>query len=112
MRKKILYIGQLNYGGTCLQRKLSLEGLGYTVRGLDVQTPKSIKIDKNILYRGLKKIFGPLDLSKINERIITAINTDLYDIVWIDKYLTIKSETIKYIKKNHIQRLLDIQLII
>ncbi|MHB9011063.1 MAG: CgeB family protein [Ignavibacteriaceae bacterium] len=96
---RILFIGQLNEGQTSLQRMRNLISLGHVVQGINYYPDSIFKIDKNLLYRTYKKIFGPLDLAKTNQRIIKKISEETFDIIWIEKGLTILPNTLKKIKE-------------
>lgn len=97
---KILYVGPLNRGGTCLQRMQALKDLGHEVTGVDT-TPEDVwKKQKQFLYRVRRKILGPSDLAGINERILQLLKEYVYHILWIDKVLTIKAETLRTVKRG------------
>lgn len=100
---RILYVGPLYYGGTCLQRKKTMqEILGHEVISIDTEPEKVQKIQEGYLYRILRKLFGPIDIAGENKQIISAINASgsrSYNVVWIDKGITIKARTLKQIKK-------------
>ncbi len=92
----ILYVGPLNYGGTCLQRYDALKSLGYNVIGID-----TFLYSKKFLL--LSKIFNrlqmELDILNINKKIIAHVSKYQYDLIWVDKGLIIKPETLKAIKE-------------
>jgi len=96
VRYNILYIAPLPPGGTCLQRMRALEELGHKV------IPLSARLDPkqySFYHRVRTRIFGPADLTKINQRVLTAINKETFDLIWIDKGIYILPETLKKIKR-------------
>jgi spore maturation protein CgeB len=103
---KILYVGALWEGGTCLQRMRALLDLGYRVVPIDTE-PDHVRFEgrklpnriSNKLFRVGWNRFGHKDLAGANQSIINYVKSarDL-DILWIDKGLTIEAETIYAVK--------------
>ena len=93
---KILYVGELYYGSTCLMRKKAFESLGHNVKGVDV-------ISSSPFIRSLDRINFRLsyaiDFDGLNRRIVDEFEKDNYDIVWIDKGKKIFSKTLKKLKE-------------
>jgi hypothetical protein len=77
----------------------AIQELGHGVRGIDTQ-PGHIR-DKECKFanRLWRKLFGPLDLASANSRIEQAVHKQAFDIIWIDKVLTIKPGTLKRVKQ-------------
>jgi spore maturation protein CgeB len=96
---KILYVGPLNKGGTCLQRMQAMKDLGCTVTPVDTEPADVKKKQRQLLFRLKRKIIGPSDLAGVNERIIKLLKEDVYHILWIDKGLSIKAETLQAIRQ-------------
>jgi len=92
---KILYVGPLQEGGTCLQRGKSLENLGHDLSYIDTF---DMQKDKSLIYRGLKKLKYFLDNTKANQQIIDNIKVDSFDLLWIDKGTSIKPKTLNIVK--------------
>ena len=98
MRKKMLYVGQLNAGGTCLDRMHSLQRLGFDVAGFNVCEYQSS-------YRVIRSI-----QSRLQPRaLLKALNSDVLlraaeirglSIVWIDKGVWIFPETLLQLRKR------------
>ncbi|MBU1853983.1 MAG: glycosyltransferase [Candidatus Omnitrophica bacterium] len=96
---RVIYVGTSFFGGTCLQRMQGMKDLGHEVTLVDTQPVSVRKTEKQIFYRIKRKIFGPTDLAGINQQIIRLIEKDTYDILWADKGLTVKPDTLRCIKK-------------
>ena len=96
--KRILYVGTLSYGGTCLQRLISFKELGHELDSIDTTFPK---INKNIYLalRILWRLGIYPDLSGANQQIISKAEHNVFDLVWIDKGLTISTKTLLSMKK-------------
>jgi len=95
MNKSVLYIGPLNKNGTCYQRLLSFERIFYTVVRIDTYVYKNNSFI--YLFNALLNKFNIwLDFVNAN-KLIKSQNFN-YDIVWIDKGLTIKKSTLLKIK--------------
>ena len=95
----ILYVGPLAYGQTCRQRLGALEALGHQVVGLDTLPPAVAARTQALMERIRRKIWGPRDLGRINEQILTLAAAHHPDILWIDKGLIIKPDTLIQVKK-------------
>lgn len=103
----ILFVGALWHGGTALQRCESLVKLGHNVISIDYTYPniiqKMYRFDRRVmskLYRmGLHNFKAP-DLGKVNEQVIDKINNNVFDIIFLDKCLTVDVNTMKYIKNK------------
>jgi hypothetical protein len=95
---QILYVGPLDYGGTCLQRLQAMKGLGYEIAQINTNTEHVQKKQKRLFYKVIRKIFGYFDLARANQNIILAAKEKDVDLLWIDKGLTIKAGTLKKIQ--------------
>ncbi len=96
---KILYVGLLWCGGTCLQRMDAMEQLGHKIVPIDTEPEDARKRQNKLIYRVAKKVFGPKDLANTNKRILESVEKESFDVTWIDKGVTIKAETLIKIKK-------------
>jgi len=98
---RILYVGPLWYGCTCRQRMEAMKDLGHEVVPIDTEPEDVSKKQRLFLYRIIRKVFGPLDLAGVNQQIVSLINSEEkhFDIVWIDKGVTIKAETLIKIRE-------------
>ena len=96
--KRILYVGPLSYGGTCLQRLTSLKELGHEMVSIDTTSPKVSKKTFLVLRILWRLGFHP-DLSGANQQIIKQVKHNIFDLVWIDKGVTITIKTLRAIKK-------------
>jgi len=96
--KRILYVGPLWYGSTCLQRLVAFKELVHEVVSIDTAAP-NIKWGGLLALRVLWRLgFNP-DLSGVNRRIFSEVKNQQFDMVWIDKGLEIKPETLRKAKE-------------
>lgn len=98
----IIYVGPLNYGGICLQRKNCLDKLGHKVVEVDTLPIYNNSRGGRVAHRILSKLFGPYDYAGANRKITTVFSKNPagpVDLVWIDKGLTITPQTLILIKK-------------
>lgn len=102
---KVLSIG--NMGGlsnTCLHRNWALEKIADSIDVVNTSA-KSVslwyKIANRLFQYGLPVRLPDSSLAnhKIKQLVKTSVN-DPYDVVWIDKGITINPETLNYIKKH------------
>lgn len=94
---KILYVGQLNEGGTCLDRMRSLQRLNHDVVGFDVLSYQSrSRIACSIQSRWQPRIL----LNDLNVALVEAVrNFRGANLIWIDKGVWIYPETLAFIKR-------------
>ena len=106
MKKKalsILYVGALGPTG-------SIKGFGYysvknlrslhsKVTVLDMYPEKARRLGRNFSMRVMRKIVGPLDLGRINKKIITIVKERNFDVVWILRGQIINPGTLKKVRE-------------
>lgn len=98
----ILFVGDLNEGGRSLQRYETLKMLGHQVSALSyTPVPFVAGIDKlPILARILWKLKFPPDATKVNRAILTEVCKKRFDLIWIDRGVTIRPSTLQYVKRE------------
>jgi hypothetical protein len=96
----ILYVGPLWYGSTALHRKIALQELGHHVIDIDT-TPPNPKMERWLLVRILRRLGCPPDLAKANRRILSYIEHNPIDILWVDKGLTISPQNLQIVKNRY-----------
>ncbi len=96
---KILYVGPLDRGSTCLQRMRSLQSLGHRVVPINTVTSAVRQRQRTLAYRLRRKLLGPGDLASANRQIVRQCQGRPFDILWIDKGLTITRETLEQVRR-------------
>jgi len=96
---RILFVAPLWYGSTCLQRMESMKDLVQEVVPVDTDPEDIHRNQRKFFYRAVKKVFGPLDWAGVNKKILQAIRDRNFDLLWIEKGVTIKVETIKAVRR-------------
>lgn len=94
---KILYIGELYFGSTCLMRMETLKSLGQDVTGLN-----TLPLNNNLIMfldRLNHRLNYKFDFEKLNNKIIDEFIKQNFDIVWIDKGKRVYPVTLKELKK-------------
>lgn len=101
-------MGPLWHGGTCLQRLKALRQLGHQVEGIDTEPPHVRKAKNRLIYRINCKLFqlgldffGPQDLAQANRTILERFDSGSWDVLWLDKGLTIEPQTVLKIKNQN-----------
>jgi hypothetical protein len=110
---QILYVGDLTDGGTSLQRCRALQDLGHQVATVNTVSPAPTppwqvflsRVSNRLFRLGLKG-FSPLDWSQASRQIVSAARAQAFDMVWIDKGLTISAEALRDVKKARPQCLI------
>ncbi len=75
-----------------------LEELGHAVTPIDTK-PKHVRNrETRIAYRALQKLVGQLDLGGANAAIVDHVRSAPFDVLWLDKALTISSRTFRAVK--------------
>lgn len=94
----ILYVGDLIWCGTCLQRCRALEELRNHVEPLDIYRGQPLARQLRILPRAMRKIGFPLDLARVNQEIISAVKRQPFDVLWLDKGLLVRPSTLQNVR--------------
>lgn len=98
---RIIYVGPLTQGSTSLQRLQALKELGHSLTPIN-SAPKWVMKNSRppLYYRVINKVIGPPDFSRVNMQIIQASRREKFDILWLDKGLEIKPETLRKVKEG------------
>lgn len=97
-KPRILYAGALFRGSTALQRMRALEDVGAMVTPVDTCSDEVLQREEQFVYKIRKKLFGAADLARANEAICTAVRREQFDILWIDKGVTIEPRTLQEVR--------------
>jgi hypothetical protein len=100
---KILSVGWFNKeSNTSLHRHLSIKKNVAEVDAIDASINKTASLKFKIAYHLFQKGFPiPLpDEANLNEKIKIAVSKQQYDIVWIDKGVTVNKSTLIFIKNK------------
>lgn len=97
---RILYVGELWDGGTCKQRLVALKELGHNVTDIDV-APQWVRTKRRTLTCRLRnRAIGLGDLAGVNKSIIKHNGREQFDILWLDKALTVDRCTLFSVKQT------------
>jgi len=96
---RVLFVGDLRMGQTGSHRLKAMEDVGCQVIEINTHTPASIFKANKILRRLWGKVWGPSDLAGINDQILKCLQRDNFDILWLDKVLTVDEDTLQAVKK-------------
>jgi len=96
---RILFIGWLWQGSTTLQRMIALKDLGHNVIGVDTTAPKWSQ-ERWLPVRILRRLGYPPDLARANQHILRHITSSYFDMLWVEKGLTISSRTLRAVKSR------------
>jgi hypothetical protein len=90
-RRSILYVGPCS--GTCLQRANALRALGHRVEHVESGVPDAGV--RRQLYRAGHHLGLPPDVYGSNAAILRALSREAFDVLWVDKGLTIRARTLR-----------------
>jgi hypothetical protein len=88
---KILYVGELGAGTSCLYRKLALERLGHQVVGFD---PAPYRLENRLLRPIAFRLAISPHAYRFNHDILAMAESEKPDIFWADKQLLLTPRTL------------------
>ncbi len=104
---QILYVGSMEDGGTCRQRKCALADLGHGIVCVDTQAHSArAPLVQRLSHKAFRMGMGfdqlgrIRDLSDANVRIRSIADEMMFAVVWIDKGLAIEADTIHYLRRR------------
>jgi len=98
---RILYVAPAWRGCTSRQRAQALVDLGQSLTYLGYAGIKSRMGLPERLYRSLRRRVGyPLEWKRENGAICAAARHKAFDVLWIDKGLTIRPSTLRYVRRH------------
>jgi spore maturation protein CgeB len=100
-KSRVLYVGPLGPRGTCYQRMRAIADLGYEITPIDTDPIDTKKWQNRLCNWVRRKINGPIDLCGVNARIGRLIQEGAYNVLWVDKGLTVRAETLMRVKELH-----------
>lgn len=97
---RILAVGPVVEGSTTVQRFHALRDLGHELRVVTTaKAEASETIRPSLPQRIGRRLFGPRDLTGANAEILSAIRESSFDVLWIDKGLTIQPATLSEVHR-------------
>jgi len=97
---RFLYVGPLFNTGTCQQRLRALKDLGHTVFPVDLAPPDIVARRRTISWRVRRRLFGERDVTRANEQILAALEHSVFDVLWLDKAVTVGPQTLREVKRR------------
>jgi spore maturation protein CgeB len=97
--QRVLYVGQLRPGSTSLHRAEAMQDLGIDLVGIDTH-PETVRVrEATFSERVRKRLFGPRDLAGVNRAMLDTVRRDPFDVVWIDRGITVERSTLNEIRE-------------
>lgn len=90
----ILYVGPVLAGSTTVQRLQALQALGYETSAVTTAKP-AVHQRLSLFARVQNRLLGRRDRTGANDRILLELRRKPFDLLWIDKGLTIRPETLE-----------------
>jgi len=97
-RPRMLYVGKLALGQTARQRFDAFARLGCAITGVDTSRPRNLPAARDFWDRVRRKLQGPRDWTAANHAILAHVARREFDVLWIDKGLTITAETLRAVR--------------
>lgn len=98
---RILYVGDLSRGGTCYQRYQALGDIGHLMVPISSSNEKTLENQDDFCKRIFRRAFGLFDLARANDQLLEVSKRLNFDVLWLDKALTIKASTIERFKERN-----------
>lgn len=102
-RLSILWVGSLGpsssikgFGSYSVD---NLRRLNNDVTVLDMYPESARRLERNFFMRVMRKIVGPLDLGRINKRIVATIKERPFDVIWILRGQIINPGTLRQVRE-------------
>ncbi len=107
--KKLLFVGPIsnnNFNNTTYHRYKALISIGLDVEIFDTYNDFGKNLFINLYNRIINKIFKlgfniPLFFKSLNKNLLTNVINKDYNLIWIEKGLTVNRKTLLLIKKNN-----------
>lgn len=93
---KILYVGPLARGGTCLMRMQTLQAMGHSVTPINSDSDSTASWSERIS----RKLGFPRDRLNVNHRIIRLSREIKPSLLWLDKALCVRRETLEQVARE------------
>ena len=93
--RRIVYVGPLVEGGTCLQRLRAFEGLGHEVIAVDTLPAPLSRLHRRLDVRLAQRLFGPFDHARVNQQLLSLAGSVTPELLWVDKGLTLEPATLR-----------------
>lgn len=101
MTLSVLYVGTTWQGSTTAQRRAALESLGCAVECVDTGwRQKNPPLIKRAVRGVFRRLGYPRELGNENRDIVNALSRQRFDILWIDKGLTVRPGTLRKARKS------------
>ena len=98
---EILYVGPMLHGSTTVQRAQAFRDMGHRLLSVNTELGTETIVKPTIYSRIVRKITGPQDRVDANTCILDSLRTRRFDLLWIDKGLTIHAKTLEDVKKSY-----------
>jgi spore maturation protein CgeB len=94
----ILYVGELDYGGTSRDKAEALASIGATVDMIGPSRPAGLagKLD----FRLSRTLYISPSISRLNSEIISRFNERSYDILFLEKAWMVRPETVQAVRSQ------------
>lgn len=96
---RILYLGELEPHARSYQRYCALEDLGHEVTGISFVRPGHLPMGRGkLIPRAFSKLGRPLDSLGINRRLLDAVTSTRFDVIWVEKGLMLRPASLEKCK--------------
>lgn len=97
---KIIYIGPLWQGSTCLQRMRSLQSAGQQIIPVDTLPAELRGLHNNLVWRIANRLYKGYDWAHTNSTILDLARCHHdADVLWLDKALTVRPRTLISVRR-------------
>jgi len=97
--RRILYVGPLLADSTTIQRLHALQAFGYEISTVTTAKPAAHQ-RLSLFARVRNRFLGKRDRTGANGRILSELRTTPFDLLWIDKGLTVHPQTLQNVRRT------------
>ena len=91
---RIVYVGPLGYGQTSLHRMNAFSDIGHKLIPVNTIPIEVDSFKRKLMVEFKSRVLGQSDWARVNEQIIKSVKDARPHILWVDKGLVVKPETI------------------
>jgi spore maturation protein CgeB len=99
---RILYLGDLAFGGTCLMRLEAMRSMGHDVTAVDMYRHDLSGLSL-LAYKVAYHLRRQIDFTRANEQIKQLCREKPFELVWIDKGNTLRPATLADVRRQRPQ---------
>jgi spore maturation protein CgeB len=99
---RILYIGDLSFGGTCMMRLEAMRSMGHDITPVDIYR-RDLSGLSLLLFKVAYRLRRQIDFTGANDQIKRLCREKPFELLWIDKGNTVRPSTLANVRRQRPQ---------